>query len=357
MRVTARIWEVSLVSSLARRRRRDERRAELIPRSTAGTMCKDGAITWDTADEASTDDSSSASSEVESFASTSVVIAEAAASPSSSSSSIVLHNAAVNTDTSSSYVAPTTTSAPAAETSSSSSDWDDEGDCEEESSDSDDGWTSTTSKAPVANYATTSSTKAYVAPTTSSEYKAPSSSSTTQYVAPTTTTTTQAAATTSSPDSGSGASSEVFTGGRGTFYCEFFRCSPSAKRTRADLFLPLSRLVDQYGAYGACGQIHADSDPIVALAIARELPFSPSVDERELTLPLPHRKGYGTGSNNAPDCGRKVVVTNVANGKSVTATVADVSLFFARAPRAERLLTSFLVRRPAPDAPTTTRWI
>jgi rare lipoprotein A (peptidoglycan hydrolase) len=32
---------------------------------------------------------------------------------------------------------------------------------------------------------------------------------------------------------------------------------------------------------------------------------------------------YGTGSNNAPDCGRKVVVTNDKNGKSVTATVAD----------------------------------
>ncbi|SCV72460.1 BQ2448_3997 [Microbotryum intermedium] len=57
----------------------------------------------------------------------------------------------------------------------------------------------------------------------------------------------------------------------------------------------------QYGAYGACGKIHADSDPIVALALAR----------------------YGTGSNNAPDCGRKVQVVNAANGKSVIATVAD----------------------------------
>ncbi|KDE08620.1 hypothetical protein MVLG_01082 [Microbotryum lychnidis-dioicae p1A1 Lamole] len=57
----------------------------------------------------------------------------------------------------------------------------------------------------------------------------------------------------------------------------------------------------QYGAYGACGKIHADSEPIVALALAR----------------------YGTGSNDAPDCGRKVQVVNVANGKSVVATVAD----------------------------------
>ncbi|SCZ92399.1 BZ3500_MvSof-1268-A1-R1_Chr5-2g07831 [Microbotryum saponariae] len=57
----------------------------------------------------------------------------------------------------------------------------------------------------------------------------------------------------------------------------------------------------QYGAHGACGKIHADSDPIVALALAR----------------------YGTGSNDAPDCGRKVQVVNVANGKSVVATVAD----------------------------------
>ncbi|KAL8293488.1 hypothetical protein RQP46_000189 [Phenoliferia psychrophenolica] len=58
---------------------------------------------------------------------------------------------------------------------------------------------------------------------------------------------------------------------------------------------------NQEGGYGACGKIHSDDDFIVAIQLAR----------------------YGTGSNNAPDCGRKVSITNPANGKSVTATVAD----------------------------------
>ena len=58
---------------------------------------------------------------------------------------------------------------------------------------------------------------------------------------------------------------------------------------------------NQEGGIGACGQAHQDSDFIVALALAR----------------------YGTGSNNAPDCGRKLTITNTANGKTVQATVAD----------------------------------
>ncbi|CEQ39171.1 SPOSA6832_00659, partial [Sporobolomyces salmonicolor] len=117
---------------------------------------------------------------------------------------------------------------------------------------------------------------------------------TTTTQAPTTTiTTSQAAATTSSSSSSDGS---WITGGYATFYY-------------------------QYGAYGACGkvdplplallstpsshyfasQIYPDSSPIVALAIAR----------------------YGTGSNNAPDCGRQVEIKNDDNGKTVVATVAD----------------------------------
>ena len=57
---------------------------------------------------------------------------------------------------------------------------------------------------------------------------------------------------------------------------------------------------NQEGGTGACGQAHSDSDLIVAIQIDR----------------------YGTGSNNAPDCGRTVVITNPANSKTVVAKVA-----------------------------------
>ncbi|BGP53533.1 hypothetical protein JCM8202_002727 [Rhodotorula sphaerocarpa] len=53
----------------------------------------------------------------------------------------------------------------------------------------------------------------------------------------------------------------------------------------------------QNGVAGACGTVHADSDAVVALDTAM----------------------YGSGSN----CGRTVTITNTANGKTVTATVAD----------------------------------
>lgn len=32
---------------------------------------------------------------------------------------------------------------------------------------------------------------------------------------------------------------------------------------------------------------------------------------------------YGDGSNNSPLCGKKVIITNTQNGKTVTVTVAD----------------------------------
>ncbi len=76
----------------------------------------------------------------------------------------------------------------------------------------------------------------------------------------------------------------------------------SAASTVSDLITGgFATFYQQFGGYGACGQIHPDLDFIVALALAR----------------------YGTGSNNAPDCGRKVRITNTANGKTVDATVAD----------------------------------
>lgn len=116
---------------------------------------------------------------------------------------------------------------------------------------------------------TTTTTSVYVAPTTT----------TTPYVEPTTSTSVYVEPTTSAPASGANSGGgEVFSGSRTTYY------NPG-------------------GNYGACGTIIYDSDYIVALSLER----------------------YGTGSNNAPDCGRSIKVTNEANSQSVTVKVADVS--------------------------------
>ncbi|CAE7174343.1 unnamed protein product [Rhizoctonia solani] len=77
------------------------------------------------------------------------------------------------------------------------------------------------------------------------------------------------------PTKGSG-SSELITGGYGTY---FF----------------------QNGVAGACGAVHGDDDKVVA------------VDYRR----------YGDLSKQSDLCGKKVLVTNTKNGKSVTCTVAD----------------------------------
>jgi hypothetical protein len=94
---------------------------------------------------------------------------------------------------------------------------------------------------------------------------APSASSSSDSPAPTSSS--QAPAPTGAPSGGN-----VVTGGFGTF---FF----------------------QNGVAGACGTVHADSDSVVAMDSAT----------------------YGNGEL----CGKQVQITNVANGKTVTATVAD----------------------------------
>ncbi|KAK7027914.1 hypothetical protein VNI00_015130 [Paramarasmius palmivorus] len=58
---------------------------------------------------------------------------------------------------------------------------------------------------------------------------------------------------------------------------------------------------NQGGVAGACGQVHSDSDLIAAIALER----------------------YGSTAVTSPLCGRRVVITNTRNGKSVTATIAD----------------------------------
>jgi len=76
---------------------------------------------------------------------------------------------------------------------------------------------------------------------------------------------------TSSAASGGGGGGQVQTGGQGTFFY-------------------------QNGVAGACGTVHSDNDVIFAMDSAI---YSQSI------------------------CGKSVTITNVANGKSVTGTVAD----------------------------------
>jgi len=99
--------------------------------------------------------------------------------------------------------------------------------------------------------------------------------STTHEAKPATTSPAKKAPSSGSSSSSSG-SSQVFTGGIATF---FF----------------------QNGVAGACGTVHQDSDFIVAIDAAR----------------------YGDTGEKSPLCGKQVHITNTANKKSVTATIAD----------------------------------
>ncbi|KAH7335046.1 RlpA-like double-psi beta-barrel-protein domain-containing protein-containing protein [Rhizoctonia solani] len=83
------------------------------------------------------------------------------------------------------------------------------------------------------------------------------------------------AAYTPEPTQNSG-SSEVYTGGFATYFY-------------------------QNGVAGACGTVHSDSDYIVAADYRR----------------------YGDLSKQSDLCGKKVLITNTKNGKTVTCTVAD----------------------------------
>ncbi|GAA6030094.1 hypothetical protein JCM8097_009252 [Rhodosporidiobolus ruineniae] len=265
----------------------------------AGTACIDGAITWDTSAEASSDDSSAASASVEEPVSSS-----SQAAPVASTSSVVgqdaveatqklAQNYAKASSTTTSF-APASTSAAAVQlnaaassaapssASSSAEDDEDEWDCEtdEVEAPSSTSWTSQTT--PAARSSSTAKS--------SSSTPAPSAVQLVASAKPVTTTTTTTSAFTTTPaapasssaapaassSSASSSNGDWITGGKATFFY-------------------------QMGAYGACGKIHADSDKIVALAIAR----------------------YGSGSNNAPDCGRQVEIKNDATGATVTATVAD----------------------------------
>ncbi|GAA5879297.1 hypothetical protein JCM16303_003155 [Sporobolomyces ruberrimus] len=233
----------------------------------AGTMCKDGAITWDTTGEASPEDSSSASSSIAEFVSSKIESVEASSSSSASAAEatigVKLH--AVQTGSSSLTTpgpAPTqASSSSSSDSGSTSSEDDEEWECEaDDESDS---------SAPSSTYTTSS------APQTTSA--APQFA-----VKPKTTTTTQAPAATSaapivsaSVSVGTGGGDWI-TGGKATFFY-------------------------QEGGYGACGKKHLDSEKGVALQMAR----------------------YGTSSNSNPDCGKTVIIKNNANGKTTEAQVWD----------------------------------
>ncbi|KAK4703415.1 hypothetical protein P7C70_g2803, partial [Phenoliferia sp. Uapishka_3] len=97
------------------------------------------------------------------------------------------------------------------------------------------------------------------------------SSTTPAYVAPTTTSSSETSTSSASASATSSASGSVHTGTASYFY--------------------------QEGGTGACGSVHADSDKIVALASDM----------------------YDVDNH----CGDSLTITNTANGKSVTAIVAD----------------------------------
>ncbi|GAA5914522.1 RlpA-like double-psi beta-barrel domain-containing protein [Sporobolomyces salmoneus] len=245
----------------------------------AGTMCKDGAITWDTTDEASPQDSSKASSsmaaitskieQIEASPSTSKAAAVSSSSVSAAEVIVPVKQNAVQTNTPS----LTTPAVSSTQSASSSSSGDDEEDWECEADDEEDSSSSSSWSAPSSTYTPSQSN-----PTTSVAPQLavkPKSSSTT--------TTTQAPSSTSAPepivsasvsvDTGSG---DWITGGKATFFY-------------------------QGGGYGACGKIHQDSEFGVALALDR----------------------YGGSSNSNPDCGKTLLIKNNANGKTVKGQVWD----------------------------------
>ncbi|GAA5852669.1 hypothetical protein JCM9279_004947 [Rhodotorula babjevae] len=226
----------------------------------AGTACIDGAITWDTTSEASSEDSSAATVsyavEVPSSSAAAVVVepSSADAAPAAdaeetlSAAQPLANNVAVQT---SSAAAPAATASAVdsvqLNVGSSSSDDDDEWEC-----DSDDVSSSSTAWTPAASSSSTAADNVQLnaKPTT-------------------TTTTTQAPAQTSAAASSGGGTTYT---GRGTYYY-------------------------QGGAAGSCGNYASDSDYVVALSY--------------------------TQVDGGAHCGQKVQLTNTQNGKTVVATVAD----------------------------------
>jgi len=136
-------------------------------------------------------------------------------------------------------------------------------DCDDDGDDGDDGSSSSDAPAPSSTAAPVN-----VAPDPTTTAKEDHTTSTEAAPSPTSSTPASKPSPTSNPSGGN-----VMTGsGRGTFYF-------------------------QNGVAGACGQVHQDSDKIVALDSAL----------------------YSGGKY----CGKTVTITNTANGKTVTAAVAD----------------------------------
>ncbi|CAK5277397.1 unnamed protein product [Mycena citricolor] len=135
-----------------------------------------------------------------------------------------------------------------------------------------------------------------VAPDPSTTSTKPAAPTTTHQVAPTTTTTKSTPTTTPTPTTTTTTASnptstgQVFTGGHGTWFTQNGVAGGQIFVSNASSVLSLI-------GSAACGTVHKDSDLIVALDTAM----------------------YKNGDN----CGRKIQITNLANGQTVDATVAD----------------------------------
>jgi hypothetical protein len=192
---------------------------------------------------------------------------------------------------SSAVAVPKTTAAPPAPaTTAPADDNDDDDDCDddedgddedngddgdEEECDGDDGDESSTVESTHAAVTTSTPKVTLAAPkmTTSAKPAPAPTTSTTPKPAPTTSTTAKATPTTTAATSTKTSSASSFIlGGFGTWFT-------------------------QNGVAGACGTVHKDTDFVVALQTAK----------------------YANGAN----CGRKIQIINLANGKSATAVVAD----------------------------------
>ncbi|BGP22130.1 expansin family protein [Rhodotorula toruloides] len=227
----------------------------------AGTMCKDGAITWDTGSNSAPASSGVYSPPAQEAVATTTLAAQttpAAAKPTTTTTTVAQASASVdkklvnNAVQSTSSPATAQTSAPAVQLNVGGSGY----------SSSDSSSTDSSSGEWVCDETSTSSAALQTSANTGVQFVQ------TSVPAPTTTTTTSAPAQISSSSSGG---AQVYNG-KATYYY-------------------------QYGVAGSCGQYNSDNSYIIALSY--------------------------TQVDGGSHCGQKVHITNTANGQSIEATVAD----------------------------------
>ncbi|BGP00828.1 DPBB_1 domain-containing protein [Rhodotorula toruloides] len=226
----------------------------------AGTMCKDGAITWDTGAGSAPPSSGIYSPPAQEAVATTTPPAQTTPAAAKTTTTAAQSSASVDKKLANNAVQSTTSSPAAAQTSAPAVQLNVGG---SGSSSSDSSSTDTSSDDWVCDDETSTSS---AAPQTSADTGVQLIK--TSAPAPTTTTTSSAPAQTSSSSSGGG---QVFTG-KATYYY-------------------------QYGVAGSCGNYNSDDSYIIALSY--------------------------TQVDGGSHCGQKVQITNTANGQSIEATVAD----------------------------------